>query len=148
MGKPHESSPPLEILLVEDNLGDVYLMRMALETVSIPVHLTVVGDGEDAIRHILKEKGSDVPQPDLILLDLSLPKRSGYEVLAAVREHPDTSCVPVLILSSSDASKDIRRAYELHANGYIRKPSDIDDLKNIIKGIESFWLSVARLPNS
>lgn len=127
-------------------MGDVYLLRMALETVRVPVHLTVVTDGEAAIRHVLHQKGEAVPQPDLILLDLSLPKKSGYEVLAAVRADPDTSCVPVIILSSSDASKDVRHAYEMRANGYIRKPSDIDDLKNIITGIENFWLSVAKLP--
>jgi two-component system, chemotaxis family, response regulator Rcp1 len=147
MVKTREENHPFEILLVEDNMGDVYLLRMALETVRVPVHLTVVTDGEAAIRHVLQQKGEAIPQPDLILLDLSLPKKSGYEVLAAVRAHPDTSCVPVLILSSSDASHDIRRAYELHANGYIRKPSDIEDLKNIITGIENFWLSVAKLPS-
>jgi chemotaxis family two-component system response regulator Rcp1 len=146
MVKARDVNHPFEILLVEDNLGDVYLLRMALETVRIPVHLTVVTDGEEAIRHVSQEKGAVPSQPDLILLDLSLPKKSGYEVLAAVRAHPATSCVPVIILSSSDASKDIRHAYELHANGYIRKPSDIDDLKNIITGIENFWLSVAELP--
>jgi len=148
MVMPRDPGHPFEILLVEDNLGDIYLMRMALETVSSPVNLTVVNDGEEAIRRILLDKGSGAPRPDLILLDLSLPKRTGYEVLAAVRENPETSCVPVLILSSSDASKDIRRAYELHANGYIRKPSDMDDLKSIVTGIENFWLSVAKLPNS
>jgi CheY-like chemotaxis protein len=147
MVKAREENHPFEILLVEDNMGDVYLLRMALETVRVPVHLTVVTDGEAAIRHVMQEKGEATPAPDLILLDLSLPKKSGYEVLAAVRAHPNTACVPVLILSSSDASKDIRRAYELHANGYIRKPSDIDDLKNIITGIENFWLSVAKLPS-
>jgi len=147
MLKARDVNHPFEILLVEDNMGDVYLLRMALETVRVPVHLTVVVDGEEAIRHVSQEKGAVQPQPDLILLDLSLPKKSGYDVLTAVRAHPDTSCVPVIILSSSAASKDIRRAYELHANGYIRKPSDIDDLKDIITGIENFWLSVAELPS-
>jgi len=148
MANPHEVNRPFEILIVEDNMGDVYLMRLGFETVSVRVHLTVVEDGDSAIRYLLNGKHEAAhPRPDLILLDLNLPKKSGFEVLAAIRDHPETALVPVLVLSSSEAPKDIRRAYELRANGFIHKPASVEDLKKIITGLETFWLTVVMLPS-
>ena len=147
MLKPDRQSKPFEILLVEDNIQDVHLLRIGLETAHSPVNLTVVTDGEAAIKYFLPEHRKSSSRPDLLLLDLNLPKRSGYEVLAALRENPETTWMPVLILSSSSAAKDIRRAYELHANGYIQKPGNLEELTQLIAGIEAFWLSVAKLPS-
>ncbi|MBI2685904.1 MAG: response regulator [Acidobacteria bacterium] len=135
---------PFEVLIVEDNPGDVFLLQMALETVRFPLHITVVSDGDAAIQYILAKNASTAhPRPDVMLLDLNLPKKSGYEVLTALRKHEEASGVPVLIVSSSDATKDIRQAYELGAHGYIQKRSDLDDLKQVAAGIEAFCISVA-----
>jgi two-component system response regulator len=135
---------PIEILIVEDNPGDVYLLRMALEKVSFPLHVTTVEDGEAAIRYFLAEGASaEHPWPDLILLDVNLPKKSGYEVLAALRAHPKASLVPALVVSSSNAEKDIRLAYELGAHRYIQKRVDLEDLDQIAIGVETFCASFA-----
>jgi CheY-like chemotaxis protein len=139
MPKSAETVKPIEILIIEDNPGDVYLLRMALENVRFPLHLTVLEDGEAAIRYFLAEKPSAAhPWPDLILLDVNLPKKSGYEVLAALRAHPKASRVPALIVSSSGAERDVRLAYELGAHRYIQKRVDMEDLDQIAGGVEAF----------
>lgn len=139
MPKAAEDVKPIEILIVEDNPGDVYLLRMALENVRYPLHVTILEDGEAAIRYFLAEASSPThPWPDLILLDVNLPKKSGYEVLAALRAHPKASRVPALIVSSSDAAKDIRLAYELGAHRYIQKRVDMEDLDQVALGVEAF----------
>ena len=135
---------PIEILIVEDNPGDVFLLRMALEKVRFPLHLTIVEDGEAAIRYFLEEGArSSRPWPDLILLDVNLPKKSGYEVLTALRADPEATLVPALIVSSSDSEKDIRRAYELGAHAYIQKRNDLEDLDVVAGSVEAFCASFA-----
>lgn len=139
MPKPVEAVKPIEIVIVEDNPGDVYLLRMALENVRVPLHLTILEDGEAAINYLLAEGHSSAhPWPDLILLDVNLPKKSGHEVLAALRAHPRASSVPALIVSSSGAPHDIRLGYDLGAHKYIQKRVDMEDLDEIAMGVEAF----------
>lgn len=139
MRKTAAELKPVEILIVEDNPGDVYLLRLALENVRFPLHLTILEDGEAAIDYLVGARPSPShPWPDLILLDVNLPKKSGYEVLAALRSHPKASRVPALIVSSSGAAKDIRLAYELGAHKYIQKRVDMEDLDLVALGVEAF----------
>jgi len=137
-----EPSKPFELLIVEDDPGDVYLLRMALASVRFPLHITVLHDGEAAIQYLIPESGTPAHAlPDLMLLDLHLPKKSGEEVLAAIRSDPEATRVPALVLSSSDAPKDRRRAFELGAHDYIQKQMNLDDLDLVVAGIEAFCQS-------
>jgi two-component system, chemotaxis family, response regulator Rcp1 len=138
---------PIEILMVEDNPGDVGLTRRALKDAKMLNHLSTVSDGVEALRFLHREGPyTDAPRPDLILLDLSLPKKDGREVLAEIKQDPNLEIIPVVILSSSRAEEDVLKTYHLHANCYISKPIDLDQFITVVKSIEIFWLAVVRLP--
>ncbi len=137
----------LEVLLVEDNPGDVRLVREALKEGGFPGHLNVASDGDEA-TDILWKRGDhkDDPRPDLILLDLNLPGKNGRAVLKEIKSDPDLRRIPVTVFSTSTAPNDLDYAYALHANCYIRKPSDLDEYMQVVRSIERFWTTVATLP--
>jgi chemotaxis family two-component system response regulator Rcp1 len=136
------------ILLVEDNAGDVRLTREALHEGKVANRLIVAADGIEALA-ILRRAGihADAPRPDLILLDLNLPKKDGREVLAEIKQDPELRRIPVVVLTTSKAEEDILRTYNLHANCYITKPVDFDKFVSVVKTIDEFWLTVVRLPS-
>ena len=137
----------MEILLIEDNPVDILAIRHGLQENNISCKLNVVEDGEEAIDFLYRRnKYETVQPPDLILLDLNLPKKSGREVLAEVKENPEFSHIPVIVLTTSEADKDILISYELHANCFITKPVGLHQFTELIKFIECFWLKVAKLP--
>ena len=138
---------PIDILLVEDNPGDADLAREALEGGKLNNKLFVVGDGEAAMG-FLKRTGSyaDAPRPDLILLDLNLPRKDGREVLADIKAHEDLKRIPVVILTTSQSEEDVLRSYNLHANCYITKPIDLSQFTKVVRSIEDFWFSIVLLP--
>jgi two-component system, chemotaxis family, response regulator Rcp1 len=138
---------PAELLLVEDNPGDVRLTIEALKEGKVINRLTVVKDGEQAIA-VLRRQGqyADAARPDLILLDLNLPRKGGLEVLAEIKNDPDLGQIPVVVLTTSQAEQDILRTYQLHANCYIVKPVDLNQFMNVVQSIRSFWLAVVMLP--
>jgi chemotaxis family two-component system response regulator Rcp1 len=140
---------PIEILLVEDNPGDARLTREALATSKIHNNLHHARDGEEAIR-FLKREGTfaEAPRPDLILLDLNLPKRDGREVLDDIKKDPQLMHVPVVILTTSQAEEDILRAYRLHANCFISKPVDLEQFIKVVRSIEQFWFTIVKLPEA
>lgn len=137
----------LQVLLVEDNPGDVRLTQEALRTSDIAIQLHVVNDGVEAID-FLKRKGAfaDVPRPNLILLDLNLPKMDGREVLARIKEDDDLRTIPTVILTTSEAEVDIAISYQLRANCYLSKPVQFDAFENLVKSISDFWLTKVKLP--
>jgi two-component system response regulator len=138
---------PIQILLVEDSPGDVALTTEALRDARIANDLHVVTDGESAME-FLRRKGeyADSPRPDLVLLDLNLPRKDGREVLAEVKWDDDLRRIPVVVLTTSTAEADILRSYDLHANCYISKPVDFPQFLDVVRSIEGFWLSIVRLP--
>ncbi|MFL6448223.1 MAG: response regulator [Bryobacteraceae bacterium] len=137
----------IRILIIEDNPGDVRLLKDALKELKAPVDIRVASDGAEGLRITFNQNtGSELWHPDLIFLDLNLPKVGGHEVLARLKADPDRRLIPVIVLSSSRAEIDINRAYEAHANAYIRKPTSLDDLMNAVKGLKSFWIDTVRLP--
>ena len=139
---------PVEILLVEDNLGDVRLTQEALRDTKVRNNLHVVYDGIEALEFLRREgKYVNAPRPDLILLDLNLPKMDGRELLAKIKEDSELKCIPVVILTTSKAEEDILRTYNLHANCYITKPVDFDQFIEVVKKIEDFWLTIVKLPS-
>lgn len=128
------------ILLIEDNLGDVRLTKEALKETKLPVNLSTVIDGSEALNYLLKIKGyEDAVTPDLILLDLNLPKKDGREVLKAIKTNTNLLSIPVVVLTTSNAEKDIKECYELHANCIMNKPVDFDDFFKAIKNVVEFW---------
>jgi CheY-like chemotaxis protein len=138
---------PIEILLVEDNMGDVDLAREALETGKVRNTLHVVGDGEAAMAFLNRQgKYADAPRPDLILLDLNLPKKDGREVLSEIKSDAALRSIPVVILSTSKAEEDIIKTYDLHANCYITKPIDLHQFIRVVQAIEEFWFTIVKLP--
>jgi chemotaxis family two-component system response regulator Rcp1 len=140
---------PTPILLVEDSPGDVGLMREALRAAGLPVSLSVVSNGEDAMS-FLKKTGMHefAVRPELVFLDLNLPGKCGLEVLAEMKKHSSLRRIPVIILTTSDAENDVFSAYQLHANCYVKKPDDFDQFIRVVKACEDFWLSVAQItPN-
>jgi len=138
----------IEILLVEDNPGDVRLTREAFNGGKLQNKIHVVGDGVEAMAFLRKEgEYADAPRPDIILLDLNLPKKDGREVLSEVKTDDDLKLIPVVVLTTSEAEQDILRSYALHANCYITKPVDLEQFFSVVKSIEGFWLSVVKLPN-
>lgn len=138
---------PIEILLVEDNPGDVRLTREALHENKVNNNLHVAVDGVEALAFLHRTgKFADAARPDLILLDLNLPKKDGREVLSEIKADPHLRRIPVVILTTSDAEQDIVASYDLHANCYITKPVDLDRFISVVKSIEGFWLSVVKLP--
>ncbi|MEA2045715.1 MAG: response regulator [Euryarchaeota archaeon] len=138
---------PVEVLLVEDNPGDVRLTQEAFKEGKLSNGLHVVMDGVEAMA-FLRRKGeyADAPRPDIILLDLNLPKKDGREVLAEIKDDDGLKSIPVIILTTSDAEEDIIRTYNHHANCYITKPVDLEQLINVVRSIEDFWLTVVKLP--
>lgn len=139
---------PICILMVEDNEGDVLLTTEALKEAKVVTDLHVVRDGVEAIEFLYR-KGpySAAPRPDLILLDLNLPRRDGRQVLADIKQDSVLRQIPVVVLTSSSAEQDIVKAYDLHANCYIVKPVDLNNLIEVVKSIENFWLTVVKLPS-
>jgi two-component system, chemotaxis family, response regulator Rcp1 len=137
----------VEILLVEDNPGDVRLTREALKEGKVRNNLHVAMDGIEALA-FLRRQGQylDAPRPDVILLDLNLPKKDGREVLAEIKDDPDLRRIPVVILTTSQAEKDIVSTYDLHANCYITKPVELDEFIQVVKSIDEFWLTIVKLP--
>lgn len=140
--------PSIDILLVEDNPADVRLTQEAFKETTIPNKLHVVRDGSEALA-FLEQTGryTKSPRPDIILLDLNLPKKDGREVLALIKQTPEYKRIPVVILTTSKEEEDITHTYEHHANCYITKPADLDEFLNVVKSIETFWLSVVQLPH-
>jgi CheY-like chemotaxis protein len=140
---------PVEILLVEDNPGDVRLTQEALRDGKVWNHLHHVSDGIEAVAFLRREgKYEDAPRPDLILLDLNLPRKDGREVLAEIKSDPRLAQIPVVVLTTSRAEEDVFRSYGLHANCYIVKPIDLDQFIHVVQSIESFWLCIVQLPSS
>lgn len=138
---------PIEILLVEDNPADVKLTRVALQKCKIINNLHVVSDGEEAIEFLrCAGKYHDARKPDLVLLDLNLPKKNGREVLFEIKEDSELRRIPVVILTSSEDEKDILETYNTHANSYITKPVDLQGFLRIVTCLEDFWFSIVRLP--
>lgn len=143
-----ENSQGIHILLVEDNPGDIRLTKEVLKEGKIRNDLSVVTDGEEALLFLKKEgKYTDARSPDIILLDLNLPKKDGRQVLAEIKTDPVLMLIPVIVLTTSSAEKDILNMYSIHANCYITKPVDFDQFINVVKSIENFWLSIVKLPH-
>ena len=138
---------PVNILLVEDNPADVRLTREALSDARIRLSLADVEDGVEALDYLFR-RGSywNAARPDLVLLDLNLPRKDGCEVLAEIKNHPDLKSIPVVILTTSQAEQDVVRSYNLHANAYVTKPVDFAQFVEVVRSIEGFWLTVVKLP--
>lgn len=140
-------SRPIEILLVEDNPGDVRLTEEVLKEGKVRNILNIVRDGVEALHFLRKEERySDAKDPDLILLDLNLPKKDGREVLEDIKSDINLRRIPVIVLTTSQAEEDILKVYNLNANCYISKPVDLDQFINVVKSIEDFWLTIVKLP--
>ena len=139
-------SNPIEILLVEDNPGDVRLIKEVFKDAKIYNTMQVAYDGEAAME-ILQRNDGNTSFPDLILLDLNLPKKDGREVLREIKGDDYLKCIPVVILTTSNAEEDLIETYKMNANCYITKPVDLDQFINVVKSIENFWLSIVKLPN-
>lgn len=138
---------PIRVLLVEDNPGDADLTRETLETSRLLLDITVVVDGAEAIDYLLKRgRYVEAPTPELVVLDLNLPKRDGREVLTELRQHENLRTLPVVVLTSSDSERDIVQSYALGANCYITKPVDLRAFQAIVRSIEGFWFTVVKLP--
>ena len=138
---------PIDILLVEDNIGDARLAKEALKESKLKNELHIVGDGMDAMDFMYQRgKFKNAPRPDLILLDLNLPKKDGREILAEIKTDENLKRIPVVILTISKAEEDILKTYNLHANCYITKPLDLDQFMKVVKSIEDFWLTIVKLP--
>ena len=138
---------PVEILLVEDNPGDVRLTVEALREGKVRNNLTVASDGVEALAYLRRKGRYDgASRPDLILLDLNLPRKDGREVLAEIKQDDELKTIPVVVLTTSSAEQDVLRSYDLHANCYITKPVDLDQFITVVKSIRQFWLTIVTLP--
>ena len=143
-----EHIKPIEILLVEDSPADVRLTQEALRDGKVLNHMSTVSDGIEALAYLRREgEYHEAARPDLILLDLNMPRMDGREVLERIKQDPDLKRIPVVILTTSQAEEDILKSYNLHANCYISKPVDLDQFIAVVKSIEDFWLTIVRLPN-
>jgi len=142
-----EAGPPIEVLLVEDSPGDVRLTREALRDANPEIHLNVVADGVEAMAYLRREAthGSAL-RPDLILLDLNLPRMDGREVLAHIKQDDSLKTIPTLILTTSDAEGDVMESYRLRANAYLTKPVQLNKFENLVRSLNDFWLTKAKLP--
>jgi CheY-like chemotaxis protein len=142
-----EAVRPIEVLLVEDDEGDVLMTREALDEGKVFSRLNVVGDGVQAIAYLRRQKPyTKVTRPDLVLLDLNLPKRDGRQVLEEVKADPELRRIPIVVLTTSEADEDVLRSYDLHANAYVTKPVDFDRFVEVIRQIDEFFISIVRLP--
>jgi two-component system, chemotaxis family, response regulator Rcp1 len=143
----NKSLQPIEILMADDNKGDIRLTLEALKGAKVKNNVHVVGDGVEAMAFLRKEgKYANKPRPDIILLDLNMPKKDGREVLQEIKTDPDLKCIPVVILTVSQAEEDILKTYNLHANCFITKPVDLDQFIKIVKSLEDFWFTIVKLP--
>jgi two-component system, chemotaxis family, response regulator Rcp1 len=144
-----EPQREVHVLLVEDDPGDVLIAREALRAGAVDSRLDVVSDGVEALAFLRNENGyADAARPDLILLDLNLPRMSGHEVLAEVKSDPELRRIPVVVLTTSQAHEDIAKSYDLHASVHVSKPVDFDDFAGVVKQIDEFFGSVAQLPTA
>ena len=146
-----QRTTPIEILLVEDSESDVVLTQALFKDAKVINNLSVARDGEEALRRArLEGEHRDAPRPDLILLDLNLPRKDGREVLRELKQSPDPELrrIPVVVLTTSVLERDVLAAYEQHANAYIAKPIDLDQFASVVNAIEAFWLSAVRLPEA
>lgn len=150
MGKIHPSGGKfVEILLVEDNPGDVELTREAFAESHIINNLHVVKDGVEAMDFLLKKGAyASAPRPDLVLLDLNLPKKNGHEVLIEIKENPGLKMIPVVVLTTSDNDEDIVRSYSHYANCYVSKPLDFEQFLKVVQAVEGYWFSIVKLPDA
>lgn len=140
---------PTELLIIEDNPGDVRLLEEAFRELQANIHIQVARDGAEGLEMLLDSNQHHTrKRPDLILLDLNLPKISGHDVLTRLKSNPLTSRIPIIVLTSSRAESDVRRAYESHANAYLKKPSTLDGLLAAAQDIKNFWMETATLPTS
>lgn len=143
----YRGGEPIEILLIEDNPGDVRLTEMAFEDGKINNNLHVARDGEEALDVLLRrDDHADAPRPDIVLLDLNLPKIDGHEVLKRIRADDELRTLPVVVLTSSESDDDVRKSYERNSNAYITKPVQAGDFLEVIDKIEEFWFTIVRLP--
>ena len=139
---------PINVLLVEDDAGDVVMTQEALDEGGVRNRLHVVADGVEAIDYLRRAEGyADAPRPDLILLDLNLPRRDGRSVLEEIKTDPELRRIPVIVLSTSEAIEDVTESYDLHANAYVTKPVDFDEFVRVIRQIDAFFVTVAQLPD-
>jgi CheY-like chemotaxis protein len=146
MSEPSPSQP-IEVLLVEDDPGDVLMTQEAFVDYKVANRLTVITNGEDAIAYLRKQgRFADVPTPDLVLLDLNLPRRDGREVLRDIKGDPELRRIPVVVLTTSEAEEDVLASYDLHANAYVRKPVDFEQFVAAVRAIDDFFITVVRLP--
>lgn len=140
---------PIEILMAEDSPSDQAILQQAFKTSKLHNHLHTVWNGEEALAFLRREgKFAGAPAPDLILLDMNMPRKDGRETLAEIKQHERWKLIPVVILTSSKAERDIQTAYELHANCYIIKPVDFGQMIEVVHSLESFWFSIVKLPHS
>jgi len=146
MNRPH-AGRLIEVLLVEDSLGDVLLTQETFQEAHVVNRLSVARDGAEALDFLYRRGcHAAAPRPDLILLDLNLPRKNGREVLAAIKADPVLRRIPVVVLTTSAAEEDVLRSYDLHANSYITKPVDLNKLLHVLRSIEGYWLSIVKLP--
>lgn len=142
-----QNPEPIQILLVEDNPADARLAVEALKDSKVHNNLHHVEDGVEAIRFVRRQQEfAHAPRPDLILLDLNLPRKDGREVLAEIKEDPKLRHIPVVVLTASEAERDLIRSYDLHANAYVVKPLDLDRFVEVVRSIENFWFVIVKLP--
>jgi CheY-like chemotaxis protein len=142
-----QQAVPIEILLVEDDPGDVLMTQEAFSDHKVSNTLSVVTNGEDALAYLRKQgRFADVATPDLVLLDLNLPRRDGREVLREIKSDPELRRLPVVVLTTSDAHEDVIASYDLHCNAYVRKPVDFDQFVAAVRAIDHFFITVVRLP--
>lgn len=145
--QPQTEQRRIEVLLAEDNPADIRLTRDALKESRMQINLSVAMDGEETMAFLRRQgKYVGAPRPELVLLDLNMPKKDGREVLAEMRKDPGLTCIPVVVLTTSDAEEDIVSCYKLHANGYVTKPTYIEQFATVVRSIEDFWMRVAKLP--
>jgi len=145
--RERKAAPPVEILLVEDNPGDVRLTKEALKEGKVYNNLHWAKDGVEALEFLKRQgKHAKAPRPDIILLDLNLPKKDGREVLAVVKNDADLKHIPVVVLTTSEAEEDVLKSYSLHANCYVTKPVDLEKFIHVVQSIDRFWLTVVTLP--
>ena len=145
---PKPIGQPIEVLLVEDDPGDVLLIREAFEFNKVHNNLHVVNDGEQALEYLRKQgPHAEANRPDLVLLDLNLPRKDGREVLAEVKQDPELRTIPIVVLTTSEAEEDVLKSYQLHANAYVTKPVDFERFVSIVRQIDDFFVSVVRLPS-
>jgi CheY-like chemotaxis protein len=145
---PPPNAKPIEVLLVEDDPGDTLMIREAFEDNKVRNRLTCVTDGEQAMSYLRRQgENGEAPRPDLVLLDLNLPRKDGREVLAEIKGDEELSTIPVVVLTTSQAEEDVLRSYKLHANAYVTKPVDFERFIDVVRQIDEFFVTVVKLPS-